>query len=354
MGDDRIDDSIPEERQEHYEQLIAVVRLGLREPTEVTAMEQSQIIARVQERLLRGEALSAQAEELPIPQRPSQTRSRPILSAPSRWVHLARVARDLAAVLVIGILVGATLLMFRSAARPSGVLPPTASTGPTAVSQVDGLRAAIRVVTPGPYFLRELVSVEVDLTNQTSQPFELDGGSKPDSACNSSALSAQITAGSSPTYIPPKLSIACAQPLFRTTIAPGQTLTIHSFLPVTESGEVTITMGGMRDSRQASPLDGHWPAVSIHVDPQVPADRALSLRTQGAEVIVQAPPAAQSHLLYWESISCDRYGGGGSRSDWSPLPTPVLSQPACPTAHRHWEYLVSAPGYAIVAGTRDS
>jgi hypothetical protein len=139
-----------------------------------------------------------------------------------------------------------------------------------------------------------------------------------------------------------------------TTVAPGQTLTLHYFLPVTRSGEVTITMGGMRDSRQASPLDGHWPSVSIDVGPQVPASRALSLQSQGAQVIVQGPLEAQAHLLYWESITCDKHVGGGSRLDWSPLPTFVLTQPACPTAHRHWAYIVSAPGYATVAGTRDS
>ncbi len=355
---------IPEERQEPYTQLIALLHHGLREPAGVTPLEQSRIIARVQERLLQGGARTAQAEEPPDDQRPfqtsqasqaSQTRSQRILSTPSRRRRLARTARDLAAILVIGILVGATLLLFRSAVRPSGVQPPNASTGPTAVSQVDGMQASIHIVTPGPYFLRELISVDLGLTNQTSQPLALSGGNKPDSACDSSALSAQITAGSAPTYTLPRLAIDCALPLFKTTVAPGQTLTLHSFLPVTKSGEVTITMGGMRDvPPQASPLDGRWPSVSFHVDPQIPTNRALSLRNEGAQVIVHAPSMAQALLLYWESITCDGYGGGGARLDWSPLPTLVLSQPACPTAHRHWEYLVSAPGYAIAAGARDS
>jgi hypothetical protein len=222
------------------------------------------------------------------------------------------------------------------------------------VSQVDGLRASIHVVTPGPYFLSELVAVDVSLTNQTGRSVEFDGSNRPDIGCYSSALSVQITAGSAPTFEMPKLSIPCALPFYMTTVAPGQSLTIHYFLPVTRSGEVTITMGGMRDSRQTSPLDGHWPSVSIDVDSQIPANRALSLQSQGAQVIVQGPLEAQAHLLYWESITCDKYEGGGSRLDWSPLPTFVLSQPDCPTAHRHWAYIVSAPGYATVAGTRNS
>ncbi|HEY7342976.1 MAG TPA: hypothetical protein VH591_19035 [Ktedonobacterales bacterium] len=349
------DDKIPEERQEHYTQLIALLRRGLREPTDASSVQHSQIIARVHERLMRGDdVLSAQAEELPVHRLRLQTSPRTIPSTPARRGRLTHIARDLAAVLVIGILVGATVLMFRSAIRPTGVQPPVASTGPTVVSQVDGLRASIHVVTSGPYFLRELVSVDVSLTNQTSRSVEFDGSSKPDIACYSSALSVQITAGSAPTFELPRLSIPCAQPLYMTTVAPGQTLTFHYFLPVTRSGEVTITMGGMPDSHQASPLDGHWPSVSIDVDPQVPANRVILLRSQGAQVIVQAPPEAQAHLLYWESITCDKYEGGGSRLDWSPLPTLVLSQPACPTAHRHWAYIVSAPGYATVAGTQDS
>ncbi len=348
------DDRIPEERHEHYTQLIALLRRGLREPAVTSSLEQSRIIGRVQERLMRGDDSSPQVEALPAHQRPFQTRFLPILGVHFRRGHVARGARDLVAVLMVGILVGAILLTFRFVVQPSGGRPPTASTGPTAVSQVGGLRASIHVVTPGPYFLRELASVDVSLTNQTGQPFELAGGSKPDIACYSSALSTQITAGSAPTYALPQLAIGCAQPLFRTTVAPGQTLTLHYFLPVTRSGEVTITMGGMRGLPRVSPFDGHWPSVSVHVDPRVPSNRALSLRSQGAQIIVQAPTAARAHLLYLESISCDGYMGGGSRLDWSPLPTAVLSQPACPTGHKHWGYIVSAPGYAIASGTRDS
>lgn len=347
-------DTIPEERQEDYTELIALLRRGLSEPAAASSVEQSQIIARVYDRLMQADDVSIQAEEPPLYQPRLQASSRPVPGKTSRRGRLTHIARDLAAVLVVGILVGATLLMFRSAMRPTGAQTPTVSTGPTAVSQVDGLRASIHVVTPGPYFLSELVAVDVSLTNQTSRSVEFDGSNRPDIGCYSSALSVQITTGSAPTFEMPRLSIPCAQPLYMTTLAPDQTLALHYLLPVTGSGEVTITMGGMRDSRQASPLDGHWPSVSINVDSQVPANRALSLRSQGAQVIVQAPPEAQAHLLYWESISCDKYEGGGSRLDWSQLPTPILSQPACPTAHRHWAYIVSAPGYATVAGTRDS
>jgi hypothetical protein len=177
------DDTIPEERQEHYTQLIALLRRGLRGPTAASSVEQSQILARVQERLMQADDVSTQAEDLLVRPRLLQAGFPSIPSMPTRRRRLTHIARDLAAVLVVGILVGATLLMFRSATRPTGVRPPTVSTGPTAVSQVDGLRASIHVVTPGPYFLSELVAVDVSLTNQTGRSIEIDGSNRPDIAC---------------------------------------------------------------------------------------------------------------------------------------------------------------------------
>ena len=346
------DDRIPEEREERHKKLIALLRRGLREPVGISSPEQSQIIARVRERLRQGDDLSPRLEEMPV-QQPGQTRSGPIVSISSRRGHVPRFVMSLVAALVVGMLVGVSLLLFRSSLHQNAARPPTDATGPTAHTQVNGLQASIHLVTQGPYFLSELVSVDVSLTNHTRMPFGLDGSNRPDSSCFTSALSAQITGGSAPSYTLPTLDIACALPMLLTTLAPGQTLAIHHHLPVTKSGEVTIMMGGMRGPRQASPLDGHWPSLRIRVDAQVPSNRVLSLHDLGAQVTIQAPPTARAHLLYMESMTCDQYHLGGP-ADWSPLSTTVLSQPACPTAHRHWEYIVSAPGYAIVAGNRDS
>ncbi|HEX6481767.1 MAG TPA: hypothetical protein VF043_23235 [Ktedonobacteraceae bacterium] len=346
------DDRIPEEKEEQHKKLIALLRRGLREPVVISSPEQSQIIARVRERLTQGDDLSPRLEEMPV-QQPGQTRSGPPVRISSRRGHLPRFVIGLVAALVFGMLVGASLLLFRSSLHQNAARPPTDATGPTAHTQVNGLQASIHLVTQGPYFLSELVSVDVSLTNHTRMPFALDGLNKPDSSCFTSALSAQITGGSTPSYTLPGLDIACDQPRFKTTLAPGQALTIHHYLPVTKSGEVTIVMGGMRGPRQASALDGHWPSLRIRVEAQVPSNRVLSLHEQGAQVLIQAPLTARAHLLYKESITCDQYLGS-ALADWSPLSTTVLSQPACPTAHKHWKYLVSAPGYSIVAGNRDS
>jgi hypothetical protein len=347
-----VDDRIPEEREERNQQLIALLRHGLREPAVVSSPEQSEIIARVQDRLMEADVLAIGIEGLTA-QYPGQTASDRIVSVASRRRHLARFVRDLVAILIVGILVGASFLVFRSLSDRNAAHLPIDLAGPTAHSEVNGLKASIHVLTPGPYFLSELVSLNVELTNQTGRPFSLTGSGKPDIVCASSALNAQV-AGSDPAYaVLPRLDIACLQPGFVTTLAPGQTLTLHYYLPVTKSGEVTIAMSGMIGPHQPNPLDGHWPSVSIQVDSHVPSNRVLTLKNQGAQVLVQAPPTAEAHLLYMQSITCDQYWGG-SALDWSPLPTPMLSQPACPTAHKHWQYIVSAPGFAIVAGSRDA
>jgi len=354
------DDMIPEEREERYKQLITLLRRGLREPAAISSPEQSQIIARVRERLTQADDLASRPEAMPV-QQPGQTGSRPRARTSSRRGRMLRFVNGLAAVLVVGMLVGASLLLFRSSLHQNGArLPnqngtrlPTDATGPTARAQANGMEASLHLVTTGPYFLSELLSVDVSLTNHTRMTVELLGRNKADDVCFSSALNAQVTGGGAPTYTLPRLAVACLQPLYVTWLAPGQTLTIHYYLPVTKSGEVTITMGPMKEPRLASPLDGHWPFLRIRVDPQVPSNRMLSLHAQGTQVMIQAPPAARTHLLYRESITCDQYGDG-SHADWTPLATTVLSQPACPMAHKHWVYIVSAPGYAIVAGNRDS
>ena len=346
------DDMIPEEREEQHKQLIALLRRGLHEPVALTSPEQSQIIDRVRERLMQGDDFSSHPVAMPV-QQAGQIGATSVVRKSARGGHLPRFVNGLAAVLVVGILVGAALLLFRPALHQNAAPSPTDSAGPTARTQVNGLQATIHLVTPGPYFLSELVSVDVSLTNHTHASFGLEGSSRPDIACFSSALNVQITAGSVPFYTLPTLAIGCLQPLFLTTLAPGQTLAMHYYLPVTKSGEVTIMMGGMTSSHQTIPLDGHWPSLRIHVNPQVPANRVILLHQQGAQVIIQAPPAARAHLLYRQTITCDQYAGGGS-IDWSPLSTTTLSQPVCPTAHKHWQYIVSAPGYSIVSGSRDS
>jgi hypothetical protein len=208
----------------------------------------------------------------------------------------------------------------------------------------------MHVLIGGPYFLSELLPIDVSLTNHTHQPVVLEGINRTADLCFSSALMVQVIAGGNPSFTFPKLDVACTQPAFATEVKPGQTITIHQYVPLTRSREVTLTMGPS-SYHLSDPLNGHWPTVHIQVNPQVPQDRALSLQNQQRQVMIDMPAGAKAHLLYMQTITCENYFGS-INIQWTPLLTNVLDEPTCLTAHPHWKYIVSAPGYAIVAGSQ--
>lgn len=355
---------IPEESEELHKKLIPFLRRGFHDPVTISPPESSQIIAQVRDRLIQAEYLPSETEKTPVQQQGQMATSSPLTGVRSQKSRIPRFINILAAVLVVGILIGTSLLLLRPHTYSPAAIPTAASTGPSARTQVNGLEASIHLVTPGPYFLSELLFVEVSLTNHTSRSFMLSGLNKPDSLfCPKSALSARITRGNAPSYTFPLLSYACNDDEPLTNLARGQTLTIDHYLPMTRSGEVTITMGGqlmgtmseLKEYSGGTPLDGHWPFLRIHVDPKVPPSRMISLHVQGTQIMVQAPQAARAHLLYMESITCGPNTGlyvDSSGTNWTPLTTTALSQPACPTTVlRRWDYIVSAPGYPIVSGS---
>lgn len=223
----------------------------------------------------------------------------------------------------------------------------------------------MQVVIAGPYFLRELLPVDVSLTNHTQQAVQLLEPRIPADLCHDSALMARLTAGSDPAVVfpPSPIGVGCTNELRTTQLQPAETLTIHQYVPLTRSGAVTLSMQSARLCTPASPLcssatpypylplDGHWPTVQLQVQPQVPPDRALTLQEQPGRVLIDAPAGAQAQLLAMQSMSCDRYlAVTGAR--WTPLATNVLEEATCPTAHPTWVYIVSAPGYAIVSGSQ--
>ena len=342
------DDLVPEEREKEYNDLLAVLRHSSQKRVPITASEQTQIMVRVQERLAQATSASSLPNEVAFTQKGQFVPDTPLAQRRKRTRFVSNL---LVALVVIGIIVGSWAL-FKAYPSSNGtpVAPSVNGKGPIAQTQAGGLEASMRVLIGGPYFLSELLPIDVSLTNHTHQPIMLDGTNRTADLCFASALMVQVTAGSNPSFPFPKLDLACTQPAFLTEVQPGQTLTIHQYLPLTRSREVTLTMGPSSKYR-ASPLDGHWPTVHIQVNPQVPPDRALSLQNQEKQVHITVPAGAKAHLLTMQSIACDNYGG--SYSQWSPLSTTVLHEPACPTpTHRHWNYIVSAPGYAIVSGSQ--
>src|SRR6266849_8913321 len=117
------DDMIPEEREEQYKQLITLLRRGLREPVAISSPEQTQIIARVRERLTQADDLASRPEAMPV-QQPGQTGSRPRARTSSQRARMLRFVNGLAAVLVFGLLVCASLLLFRSSLHKNGARLP--------------------------------------------------------------------------------------------------------------------------------------------------------------------------------------------------------------------------------------
>lgn len=342
------DDLLPEERED--QEMMTLLRRGLGGSVPISDFRQPEMIADVRERLLRTDKLSSQV--LPVP---GQITARRIVSLPSRTRRRTRLLSGLVAVLVVGILGVTAFTLLRIPLHQNITSPLSAPTlpGPSATTQVNNLKASIHIVTPGPYFLSELLAVDVSLTNHTQASLTLDGSAKPHSpSCNQDALVAQMSGGSLPFYHLPSLpGSVCLDIGYMTRVTSNQTLTMRHYLPLTKSGTITITMRGQVSFPDI--LNEHGPSVQIHVAPQVPASRKLAVHEQGAQVSVQVPQAAHVQLFYQYSIYCDNYAGDGS-DIWSPLPGATLSQPNCPTPHPHWNYIVSAPGYSIVSGSQSS
>jgi hypothetical protein len=241
---------------------------------------------------------------------------------------------------------------------------PTAP-APRAQTQAGGLDATLQVLIAGPYFLRELLPVDVSLTNHTQQEVSLLGLSTTANRCHDSALMARLTQGTDPSFAFPPLAlgVSCTQEAYLTLVPPGETLTIHQYVPLTRSGAVTLSMQSASASTPTNPLppntpvpfpplDGHWPSLQFQVQPQVPPDRALSLQEQPRHVLVETPTGAQISLLAMQALQCEEPLYLRSDAQWMPLASNVLEEPACPGAHPQWAYLVSAPGYAITSGSQ--
>jgi hypothetical protein len=217
----------------------------------------------------------------------------------------------------------------------------------------------------GPYFLGELLPVDVSLTNHTQQAVQLLESRMTADLCHDSALMARLSGGSDPsvTFPPIPIEYGCNNVLYTSQLKPGETLTILQYVPLTRSGAVTLSMQSARDCTPAVPpclsatpipylpLDSHWPSVQLQVQPQVPLERTLTLHEQPSRVLIDAPAGAQGHLLAMQGASCPlNIVLNGAR--WWPLTTTVLEEPTCPTAPLIWGYIVSAPGYAIVSGSQ--
>ena len=363
------DDSTPEETEVQHLELVTMLQRTYTKPVPLAPNEQEQIIARVRERLLRTDQLETLNENKPEPQVgiADSTPQMPIdFSKTARPVRrIMRLVNTLAAVLVIGAIIGASLLLFTR--HPStSTTPAVPAVGPVGTSvtvhtERDGLEASMSL-TSGPYFISEMLTADLSLTNLSHTTYSL-AGADVERFCGS-ALNVDVTGGSAPYYTPPPMfypPIPC--PFTMTILKPGQTIHLRQYLPLIASGHVTLTEGaqclvkvnGSGTTNGPCPLDGHWPSIHINVNSRVPSDRMISFHRSGSHVFVDAPGGVRSRLLYLYSVTCqdfqDQGGSGTGNFIWEPIPTNEVNEPGCSGKNVKWTFAFSAVGYSIVAGS---
>lgn len=367
------DDSIPEEVETQHAALVFMLRRADPGPVQLTTDEQAQILERAGQRLLPPNAAVSADEDRevqPVEAIDSAPLKKPAAhrSVARRGRRIIRFASMLAAVLVVAAIISASLLLFQQRKTEIAKGTPYPGTRPanmvTVFSEAGGFEMTLSL-TPGPYFLSELLAADISLTNHTDKtayvgiPFVgSDGGY---------VTGIQVTGGGAPEY---SISIATDHPSpgFNNTtpIKAGQTLTVRKYLPLTNSGHLTLTAETTFYSSTAqsqnrfpkqitSPLDGHWPSVQIGVAAKVPANRTLSYQRVGTRVFINAPTDAQHLLQYLYGVFCSDYtdqGGTGSGNyGWQALQKNVVGEPGCPGKNVKWTFAFGLPGYAIAQGS---
>lgn len=368
------DDSIPEEIETQHAALVSMLRQALPRPVQLTSEEQAQVIERASQRLLLLDqtvsALENQAVQ-PVGAIVSPL-EKPMAHpfATRRGRRMARFASMLAAVLVVAAIIGASLLLFTR--RPQEVansLPqstPLVLVGvPATVHSEAGGFEMILSLTPGPYFLSEMLAADIALTNHTDKTAYV-GIPFTGSACGY-ITGIQVTGEDTPQYVIPITTDHSCPPFFNSIqIKPGQTLTVRKYFPLTNSGHLTLTAEttfytSTPQSQHSfpkqisSPLDGHWPSIQIEVASKVPSDRTISYHREGTRVFINAPTDAQHQLQYLYSVFCSDYtdqgGTGTGNFGWQALQKNVVGEPGCPGKNVKWTFAFGLPGYGIVQGS---
>ena len=234
------DDRQPEEKDPQYEELITLLQKANLDPMFVDPQERAHILSQARARLF---PTVSQPADMPIPALselgsfPSKPKT--LADKPQRGRRLLHLLNMLAAILVVAALIGASLLLF-------GLWSPLQrdrSSGPVVVAsavfrtQAHGLEMIMQV-TPGPYFLSEMLAVHLSLTNHTQTTFLLQGPE-----CDS-PLKVVVTGGKSPYDTQLKSNLAAMASCVGASglgLNPAQTITATKYVAITSSGHVTLT-----------------------------------------------------------------------------------------------------------------
>lgn len=368
------DDSIPEEIETQHVALVSMLRRAHPSPVQLTSDEQTQIIERASQRLLltdRAVSTSDEQAAQPVGTISSFPLKKPAAKpfAIRRDRRITRFTSMLAAVLVVAAITGASLLLFQQHKTKTTISIPNPVARPgnmvTVFSEAGGFEMTLSL-TPGPYFLSELLAADISLTNHTQKTAYV-GLPFTGSACGY-MTGVQVTGEDTPQFvIPIPTDHSCPAAFGNTTpIKPGQTLTVRKYLPLTNSGHLTMVAetAFFTSTRQppnlfpkqiSSPLDGHWPSIQIDVTSKVPADRTISYHRDGSRVFINAPTDAQHQLQYLYSVFCSDYTGQGGTGTgnfgWETLQKNIVGEPGCPGKNVQWRFAFGLPGYGIVQGS---
>jgi hypothetical protein len=259
-----------------------------------------------------------------------------------------RLAAGIAVLVVLAVIAGALVLRARSESTVASL------GGPSATARAGGLQMSI-AVSPGPYFLSELLEVQLTLANQSQTTYSVEGFLQPNYCA--SALQVGQSGGEPPDYQWPMLPLLQSRSCVRasSTLAPGERWSSVQFIPLTASGWVTLSAQAniVASTGGVGPFTRGWPSVTLQVAPQVPANRAIALAAANGRLSISAPPGARAHLYYVYIVTCSQGGGTGEAviSDyWQPIASTVLAEPNCSGTQERWRYSVAAPGYAIASG----
>jgi len=305
----------------------------------------------------------------------------PAVSHRTGWI--SRLVTQIAALLVIVLLLGSFLLLLQFRTPPTEthptLAPPVGPVGKpiTVHTQAGGLDATVRV-TSGPYFLSEMLEVDLSITNHSHDTLDiLPLYQQPCAPSFPSELPVMMTGGGRPSDTNLQHNLAafgserfrCSAGLTVEEFPPMQTISFSKDIVLTTSGHITLTAqtrfakqvpvpgqnNGYRDLDISDPLAGHWPSLQINVQAGIPSDRSITGQQKGAQVTIDAPPLARSQLFYETQITCD----SGSRGTRDKLTTMKLQQPDFnnythnnPASRCVWTYAVGAPGYAVFSGSR--
>ena len=203
------DDCIPEEQLPSAQDMLALLPPLLPAPSDLSAEEQEQMLACVRVRLQHADSLVGLPEEASDeqPQEITQQATHPPYApSSSKFINkhnrLWRLGNAIAAVLVIGLITSVASVFFNRHPTSIGGIPIGNPAGTpvgtvSSSSQSDGLEIKLSI-TAGPYFLSELLAIDITLTNHRQQDITLAGRTSVNT-CDG-AFDAVLLGGGEPYY----------------------------------------------------------------------------------------------------------------------------------------------------------